>query len=134
MSATVLDVTPEEQPHQRQKNGRPLAKLLKEGCQEAFSKDTEIIKAARWAYHPSHKGMFTQEGSHDLTSIFREMAQETNLLNAEIHEVQEVLGWWVGTESCQMCCKSLPKGNTIFLHSIANQVTQHHGVEGDSLP
>ena len=37
--------------------------------------------------------MFAQEGSYDLTSIFREMAQETNLLNAEIHEVQEV---WAG--------------------------------------
>ena len=92
---TVLDVTLEEQPYQRQKYGRPLARLLKESHQEAFSKDTEIVKAARQAYHLSHKGMFTQEGSYDLTLIFRQMAQETNLLNAEIHEVQEVWasGW-----------------------------------------
>ena len=85
--ATVLDVTPEEWPHQRQKNGRSLGRLLKEGHWEAFSKDIEIVKAARWAYHPSHKGMFAQEGSYDPMPIFREMAQETNLLNAEIHEV-----------------------------------------------
>ena len=53
----------------------------------------EIIKAARWAYHPFHKGMFIQEGSYDLTSIFKEMAWETNLLNVEIHKVWEV---WAG--------------------------------------
>ena len=74
---------------------RPLGRLLKEGHWEAFLEDMEIVKAVRWAYHPSHKGMFAQEGSYDLMSIFREMAQETNLLNIEIHEVQEVWasGW-----------------------------------------
>ena len=57
---------------------RPLGGLLKghRNCQ-----------GSQVAYHPSHKGMFAQEGSYDLMSIFREMAQETNLLNAEIHEV-----------------------------------------------
>ena len=65
--ATVLDVTPEEQPHQRWKDRRPLAKLPKESCCKAFLKDTEIVKAARQAYYPSQKGMFTQEGSYDLT-------------------------------------------------------------------
>ena len=62
----VLDVTPEEQPHQKQKDRRPLRRLLKESCWEAFSKDTEIIKAARQAYHPFHRGMFIQEGSYDM--------------------------------------------------------------------
>ena len=41
--ATVLDVTPEEQPVPKQKDGRPLAKLLRESCWEAFSKDSKII-------------------------------------------------------------------------------------------
>ena len=93
---SISDVTLEEWSHWRWKKRRSLAKLLKESSQEAFSKDTEIIKAARWAYYPSCKGMFAQEGSYDLTSIFREMAQETNLLIAEIHEVQEV--WTSGLE------------------------------------
>ena len=91
--AAVLDVTLGEWPHQKWKDGRPLGRLLKESHQEAFSKDTEIIKAARWAYYPSIRQMFSQEGSYDLTSIFREMARETNLLNVEIHEVWEV---WAG--------------------------------------
>ena len=82
-------MTLEEQAHWRQKDERPLGRPLKESCWEAFSKDMEIIKAARWAYHPSHRGMFDQEGSYVLTSIFKVMAQETNLLNVEIHKVQE---------------------------------------------
>ena len=38
------------------------------------------------------------------------------------------LGWQAGTESHQPHHKSLPMGHTIFLHSIDNQVTHHHGV------
>ena len=59
---TVLDVTPEEQPHQRQKDRRPLAKLLKESHWEAFSKDSKIINTARQAYYPSQKGIFALMG------------------------------------------------------------------------
>ena len=43
------------------------------------------------------------------------------------------LGWQAGTEGCQPCCKSLPMGHTVFLHSVTKWVTQHHGVEGDIL-
>ena len=48
-----------------------------------------MVKAARQAYHQTHKTMFEQQGSYDLTSIFQEMAQETSLLDVEIYEVQE---------------------------------------------
>ena len=106
-----------------------LGRLLKDGCWEAFSKDAEIIKAARHAYHPSHKGMFTQEGSYDLMMTLGDQSPE--------HRDPQGAGGlsqWVGTESHQLHCKSFPMGDTIFPHSIANWVTQHHGVEGNSLP
>ena len=120
--ATILDMTPEEQAHQRQKNGRPLGRLLKESHQhEAFSKETEIVKTARQDYHPSHKGMFAKEGSYDLTLIFREMALETNLLNEEIHEVQEFSAsrWELKATNCTA---KAPNGR----YSFSTQYHQPH--------
>ena len=88
--AVVLDMIPEEHPLKAERQEASGKTPERKPCWEAFSKDMEIVKEARQAYHPSHKGMFTQEGSYDLILIFREMAWETNLLNTEIHEVQEV--------------------------------------------
>ena len=107
-------------------------KTLKESHWVAFSKDMEIIKAARWAYHPSHKGMFTQEGSYDLTLIFREMVQETNLLNVEIPEVQEA--WTDRQELKATNCAAKASQREIQFSAQYHWVTQHHGVEGVSLP
>ena len=77
----------------------------------------EIIKAARWAYHPSHRGMFAQEGSYDLMSIFKEMAQETNLLNVEIHKVQEV---WSGGQELKAtnCAIKASQWEIQFFHAV----------------
>ena len=91
--AASQDAFQEEHPHQKWKERRPLAKLLKESDWEAFCKDSKVVKVTRQAYHLSHRGMFVQEGSYDLTLVFWKIAQETNLLNAEIYEVQEV---WTG--------------------------------------
>ena len=50
---------------------------------------------ARQTYYMTHRAKFAQEGSFDLTSVFWEMAWETNLLNFEIYEKQEAwTGWW----------------------------------------
>ena len=45
--ANALDVTPEEHPHQRQKEGRPLARFLKENHWQAFRKESDLIQATR---------------------------------------------------------------------------------------
>ena len=112
--ATVLEVTPEEQPHQWWKNRRHLAKLPKESHWEAFSKDSKIIKAARWAYHPSHKGMFVQEGSYDLMSVFQEMATSTGLLDSDVHEVQNEWTGWKDLWATHQVAKSSPKDIHFF--------------------
>ena len=49
---------------------------------------------ATQTYLKTHRAMFQQEGSYDLTSIFQEMVQETNLLNIKIYEVQEAWTGW----------------------------------------
>ena len=53
-----LDDTPEEHPHWRQKEGRPVVKPLKESHQEAFSRESEVIKAAKQAYYKTHHPSF----------------------------------------------------------------------------
>ena len=120
--------------HQRWKDRRPLAKLLKESCWEAFSKDSEIIKAARQAYHPSHKGMFTQEGSFDLTLVFQEMATSAGLLDSDVHEVQDE---WTGQKdlwALYHVAKSSLKDICFFQLVPPSHVTQDHGPERDSFP
>ena len=54
-----------------------------------------MVKAARQTHHKTHKAIFEQEGSYDLTSVFQEIAQETSLLNVKIYEVQEA---WTGLQ------------------------------------
>ena len=75
------------------KKQKPLARTFREAQWEAFCKDSEVVKEAWQIYHRTHKAMFEQEGSYDLTSVFWEMAQETSLLNVEIFKVQKA---WTG--------------------------------------
>ena len=57
--AVRQDITPEEQPYQRQKEGRPLARLLKESHQEAFEKDSDLTQVTRLAYFKMHHPVMT---------------------------------------------------------------------------
>ena len=52
-----------------------------------------MVKVARQTSNKTHRAIFQQEGSYDLTSIFQETSQDTNLLNVKIYEVQEA---WTG--------------------------------------
>ena len=61
---------------------------------------------ARQTYHKTHKGMFQQEGSYDLTSIFLEMTQKTNLLNIKIYNVQEAWTGWQGLKAANHAAKA----------------------------
>ena len=72
------------------KKQRPMVKASKEAQCEAFSKDSRVIRVAQWTYCKVHKAIFKQERLYDLTSVFQQMARDINLLNSEIHEVQEV--------------------------------------------
>ena len=96
----------EASPH---KKWKPLARALREAHEEAFSKDSEVVKVARQNYHLTHRAMFAQVGSYDLTSVFWEMAWERRLLNVEIYEVQELgpagRGWRL-----PIVLQQLPKG------------------------
>ena len=72
---------PEEHPDRKCKE----VKALKEPRKEAFSKESNIVKGARWVYQKTHQANFEQERWYDLSPIFCQMATSTNLLNAEVH-------------------------------------------------
>ena len=59
--------TSEETPQQMWKNANPLAKLLKEGWWEAFTKDLDLMQKTRWVYFRTNHPTFDHKVSHDLS-------------------------------------------------------------------
>ena len=109
-----LDVTPEEPPHQKQKEGRPAAKPLKENHHKAFSKESGLIKVARQAYHKAHQPNYEHEGSYNLSLFFKEIATSANLMHSEVYEVKEV---WTGERKLKAthhAVKASPKDIHLF--------------------
>ena len=71
MLLMVLQTDPSLPRFHQQKRRRPLkSTLTKEGQWEAFSKESSLVRAARWTYKESHLVDFRQEESHDLSSVF----------------------------------------------------------------
>ena len=63
-----------------------------ESQREAFSKESDIMKVARWVKQKTHWVNFEQEGLYDLSSVFYQMAILSNLLNTKVYEVQKTWG------------------------------------------
>ena len=103
-----IDKLPEEHPCHKQKEGRLVAKALKEPCHETFSKESEVVKTARWDYYKAHRSNFEQEGSYDLWT-FWQMATSTNLLGTKIYEVQESWGGRKDLQAANEAAKSSSK-------------------------
>ena len=68
------------------------------------------MKEARKEYFRRHSYNFTMEGTHDLSEVFRHMAESAKLLGSGIYKIQEV---WKGPDELQQsnyALRSLPKG------------------------
>ena len=73
------------------------------------------MKEARKEYFKRHSYNFTAEGTCNLSEVFKQMAESTNLLGTTIHEIQVV---WMGPDELRQAnyaLRSLPKGLK-FLH------------------
>ena len=110
------------------------AKLLKESHWEAFSKESEVIKAARWAYYRTHCPSFEQEGSHDLSFTFWEMATLMNLLGNEIHKVEESWTGWKDLKAAHQYAKSSPKDSHFFRVVSPTEMPKIMGLKGIHSP
>ena len=97
-------------PSSKQQEIPPWYKVLKQSHSEAFSWDTSLVRETRKEYFKRHSPNFTTDGMHDLSEVFRHMAETTGLLGLGIYEIQEV---WKGPDKLQQAdyaLRSLPKG------------------------
>ena len=76
-----------------------------------------MVKAARQTYHQTHRAMFEQKGSYDLSSVFWEMTQETSLLDVKIYEVQETWTSWQGLRATNHAAKASQR-DIQFFHAV----------------
>ena len=92
-----------------------------------------MVKVARQTYHKTHRVMFQQEGSYDLTD-FWEMAQETNLLNVEIYEVQEAWTSQQGLRATNHAAKASQRDIQFFCLVTPTKLPNIMGLKGIHSP
>ena len=88
----------------------PWYKVLKQSHSEAFRQDTSLVREARKEYFKKHSPNFTMDGMHDLSEVYRCLAESAKLLGLAIYKIQEV---WEGPNELQQAnygLRSLPKG------------------------
>ena len=107
---TTSKATAEGPLSSKQQEVPPWCKVLKQSCSEVFSQDTSLVRVPRKEYFKKHSPNFTMDGMHDLSEVFRWMAENTKLLDLAIYKIQEV---WKGPgELWQVdyALRALPKG------------------------
>ena len=83
---------------------------LKPSHMEAFLWDSSIIQDARACFFSKHSYDFINDGTHDLSNVFKGLAKSAGLLGEAIYEIQ--LSWTRPEELKQAnyALQSLPKG------------------------
>ena len=83
---------------------------LKPSHAEAFLQDSSIIKEARSRFFSNHSYNFVNDGTCDLSDVFKELAKSASLLGEAIYKIQ--LSWTRPEELKQAnyALWSLPKG------------------------
>ena len=117
LGRTTSKATSEEPPSSKWQEVPPWNKLLKQSCSKVFSQDTSLVKEARKEYFRRHSYYFAMEGTHNLSEVFRCIAESTKLLDSSIYKIQEV---WNGPDElwqANYALRSLPKGCN-FLHVV----------------
>ena len=83
---------------------------LKPSHAEACLQDSSIIKEARSCFFSNHSYDFVNDGTSDLSDVFKELAKSAGLLGETIYEIQLS---WTGPEELKQAnyaLQSLPKG------------------------
>ena len=78
--------------------------------------------------------IFEHDGLYDLTLAFQEMAQDTNLLNSKIHEVQEVWTGWRGLKAANHAVQTSLKDIHFFNMVSLNESPNIMGLKGVHSP
>ena len=82
---------------------------LKPSHMEAFLQDSSIVKDARTCFFSKHLYDFVNDGTHDLSNVFKGLAKSASLFGEVIYEIQ--LSWTRPEELKQAnyALQSLPK-------------------------
>ena len=97
-------------PSSKQQEIQPLYKVLTWSCSETFSWDTSLVRQTREEYFKKTLPQLHHEGMHDLSVVFRHMAETAKLLSLAIYKIKEV---WKGPDELQQAnyvLRALPKG------------------------
>ena len=101
---------PGRTPSLKRQETSPWFKTLKTSHAKAFSRESDMVKEARWEFFSKHSYNFTTDGNHNLFRPFRWLAASANLLGNFIHEIQAS---WIGPKELKQenyALRSLPKG------------------------
>ena len=101
---------PRRTPSSKQQETLPWNRALKPSCAEAFSQDLDLVEEAREAFFSKHSYNFIDDGTHNLSEIYWQMATNTELLGTLIHKIQAL---WTGLEEpkqANYALRALPKG------------------------
>ena len=112
------------------KGGGSPAGCLKGGCQEAFSKDSNLVKWIRQTYFRAHHPEFNSKTTHNLTHIFKEMADVVSLLNTKVHQVQDPWPDKKELHAANHAAISSVKEICYFQGGITHRIPKDHGPEG----
>ena len=88
----------------------PRFKSFKLSHAEAFLRDSSIVVEAKLHFFSKHSYNFTEDGSHNLSRIFKKLAVSAGLLDTTIYEIQSS---WTGSEELKQAnytLRALPKG------------------------
>ena len=119
----------EELPHQKQKDGMPLKKLLKGAQQEAFSKDSDLVQQAREAYFRTSHPDFDCEVQRNLATLLQDKIVSASLLDSQDLWNPRDLDWVRRPSVCQWCPEEFTKGSAVLPPHIPFTITQGHGHE-----
>ena len=113
-SMSIDETSPQamqEGPTSSKRQGTPTwSASLKPSWAEAFSRDSDIIKEARIHFFSNHPWNWVNDGTNDLSDVFKGLAESASLLGEAIYEIQ--LSWTRPKELKQAnyALQSLPKG------------------------
>ena len=122
--------TPTEEPTHWNEKEEKFFVGLKENCQEAFHWDTNLVQVTRQSYFETHHPPFSQDRSHNLSSLFWEMITSANLLESEIYEIQEVWTRWKDLRYAHHALRSSPKGLQFFCLVSPSESLKVMGLKG----
>ena len=97
-------------PNPKKQETPPWFQSLKPSRADAFLKDSDLVVEGRSSFFSKHSYNFNQDRNHDLSQVFKKLAEKAGLLGTDIYEIEAS---WTGPEELKQAnytLQSLPKG------------------------